>query len=527
MVFGSWVYNSDELTLDYFENMRNVDLNDYVPSGTWDIIDVPASIEYYNETRSNRTKVQMVYRIKMRRKSLFYVVNIIIPTFLISFLSVCVFYLPTDDGEKITLSLSILFALVVFFLLISKIIPPTSIVVPLISKYLLFTFIMNILSVLNTCIVIGFYFKELQLDLMPPWFRFLFLRLLPSLLFIKRPKTMEKFYMNETKKRAAAVAARALSMTASQEKPPPAIISTPPASAMIRHLHQPRCVLDYANSPLLLRSKNTLNRYQQTQANFDATVTTKTTVKPSGAWARDYEYVLSQKSSSQHEVVFTQDVLLSSSSSPSSSSSSKRASTKLISRLKPSNIEQSNDFIIVNYLKKKLTDKCKRDDNDDNGVYLVRGNLYDVEKLKRSPEMRRRFQMQKQKQAAAAAVNNDQPTQSANTNTYTNPNTSVRKQEEQQRKSALRASLNLNLKKIYYEKKTATTAKVDGKKPNQTPPHTGAPRRRNLITFDTFRFTERFTKLCRSVDYISNIYKEKAEMADVIIFIINMYCFIV
>lgn len=111
MIFGSWVYTSDELTLDYFENMRNVDLNDYVPSGTWDLIDVPASIEYYNDTSTNKSKALMIYKIKMRRKSLFYTVNIIVPTFLISFLSVCVFYLPTDDGEKITLSISLLFAL--------------------------------------------------------------------------------------------------------------------------------------------------------------------------------------------------------------------------------------------------------------------------------------------------------------------------------------------------------------------------------------------------------------------------------
>ena len=60
----------------------------------------------------------MVYKIALKRKSLFYSVNLIIPTFLISFLTVCVFYLPTGDGEKITLSLSLLFALVVFFLLI-------------------------------------------------------------------------------------------------------------------------------------------------------------------------------------------------------------------------------------------------------------------------------------------------------------------------------------------------------------------------------------------------------------------------
>ena len=111
MIFGSWVYNSEELTLDYFENMRHVDLNDYVPSGTWDLIEVPAIIEYYNDTTTNKTKMQMIYKIKMKRKSLFYTVNIIIPTFLISILSVCVFYLPTDDGEKITLSLSVLFAL--------------------------------------------------------------------------------------------------------------------------------------------------------------------------------------------------------------------------------------------------------------------------------------------------------------------------------------------------------------------------------------------------------------------------------
>ncbi|RNA33865.1 acetylcholine receptor subunit beta-like 1 [Brachionus plicatilis] len=188
MIFGSWVYDSNELVFDYFENMHHADLNDYVPSGTWDLVEVPALIEYYNHTTTKKMKTLMVYKIKMRRKSLFYIVNIIIPTFLISFLSVCVFYLPTDDGEKITLSLGMLFALVVFFLLISKIIPPTSIVVPLISKYLLFTFIMNILSVLNTCITINFYYKRLKIEQLPNWIRLLVTDFLPRMLFMKKRK---------------------------------------------------------------------------------------------------------------------------------------------------------------------------------------------------------------------------------------------------------------------------------------------------------------------------------------------------
>lgn len=192
MIFGSWVHNTDDLLLDYFQNMSYVVLNDYVPSGTWDLIDVPASLVYYNDTTSNKTKLQMVYKIKMRRKSLFYMVNIIIPTILLSSLSVCVFFLPTDDGEKITLSLGAMFALVVFFLLIAKIMPPTSNSVPLISKYLLFTFIMNILSVLNTCIIINLYYKKMDMDLwLHPWLKILILEILPLVLFLKRKQNTE------------------------------------------------------------------------------------------------------------------------------------------------------------------------------------------------------------------------------------------------------------------------------------------------------------------------------------------------
>ena len=87
--------------------------------------------------------------------------------------------------------------IVVFFLLISKIIPPTSIVVPLISKYLLIVFIMNILSVFTTCIVIKLYFKNLKFDLVHPWVYELFFNILPLILCIRRPKKLIRFKAEE------------------------------------------------------------------------------------------------------------------------------------------------------------------------------------------------------------------------------------------------------------------------------------------------------------------------------------------
>jgi hypothetical protein len=190
MRFGSWIYNSNELSLDYFEGMKHVDLNDYVASGMWDIVEAPAHIEFKNYTGSKKTKAQIVYKIKMKRKTLFYTINLIIPTFLISCLSICIFYLPCDEsgsGEKITLSLSILFALLVYFLLLTKRLPPTSVVVPLISKYLLFIFIMNVLSVFNTCLVISCYYKQPNVNLIHPWLRLIFIEILPKILFMQRP----------------------------------------------------------------------------------------------------------------------------------------------------------------------------------------------------------------------------------------------------------------------------------------------------------------------------------------------------
>ena len=43
----------------------------------------------------------IIFQIHLRRKTLFYVVNLIIPCVGISFLSVLVFYLPSDSGRQI------------------------------------------------------------------------------------------------------------------------------------------------------------------------------------------------------------------------------------------------------------------------------------------------------------------------------------------------------------------------------------------------------------------------------------------
>lgn len=123
--------------LHWYEGQDKVDLSDYVNSGTWNIMSCPGVYNYTYDPVEGHHKAQITFKLQLRRKTLFYTVNLIIPCVLISFLSVSVFYLPADAGEKMTMCISILLALIVFLLLVSKILPPTSVKIPLIAKYLL------------------------------------------------------------------------------------------------------------------------------------------------------------------------------------------------------------------------------------------------------------------------------------------------------------------------------------------------------------------------------------------------------
>ncbi|XP_076465102.1 acetylcholine receptor subunit beta-like 1 isoform X2 [Babylonia areolata] len=185
MKFGSWTFRGSALTYAFKDNMDKLDLNDYLKSGTWDIIDCPGKIETMPD-EFGESKQIIVFTFKVRRKTLFYTVNLIIPCVLISFVSVCVFALPADAGEKITLCISVLLALVVFLLLISKILPP-SLTIPLIAKYLLFCFVMNIVAILATVIIINRNYRTPRTHRMPYWVRVVFLNHLPRYLFMKRP----------------------------------------------------------------------------------------------------------------------------------------------------------------------------------------------------------------------------------------------------------------------------------------------------------------------------------------------------
>ncbi|XP_055852777.1 acetylcholine receptor subunit alpha-like isoform X2 [Episyrphus balteatus] len=192
---GSWTYDGFKVDLRHMDEQQGsnivdvgVDLSEFYMSVEWDILEVPAVRNEKFYTCCDEPYLDITFNITMRRKTLFYTVNIIIPCMGISFLTVLTFYLPSDSGEKVTLSISILISLHVFFLLVVEIIPPTSLVVPLLGKYLIFAMILVSISICVTVVVLNVHFRSPQTHRMAPWVKRVFINFLPKFLFIKRPK---------------------------------------------------------------------------------------------------------------------------------------------------------------------------------------------------------------------------------------------------------------------------------------------------------------------------------------------------
>ncbi|KAL2098209.1 hypothetical protein ACEWY4_007416 [Coilia grayii] len=198
MKFRSWTYDHTELDLVLTSDFASLD--DYMPSGEWDIVSLPGR---KNEDPHDITYLDVTYDFVIKRKPLFYTINLIIPCVLITSLAILVFYLPSDCGEKMTLCISVLLALTVFLLLISKIVPPTSLAVPLIGKYLMFTMVLVTFSIVTSVCVLNVHHRSPSTHRMPDWVCRVFLHRLPVFLFMRRPgssNVREKFRRRHLRK---------------------------------------------------------------------------------------------------------------------------------------------------------------------------------------------------------------------------------------------------------------------------------------------------------------------------------------
>ncbi|XP_058129059.1 neuronal acetylcholine receptor subunit alpha-7 isoform X5 [Anopheles ziemanni] len=186
MKFGSWTYDGNQLDL-VLNSDDGGDLSDFITNGEWYLIGMPGKKNTITYQCCPEPYVDITFTIQIRRRTLYYFFNLIVPCVLISSMALLGFTLPPDSGEKLTLGVTILLSLTVFLNLVAETLPQVSDAIPLLGTYFNCIMFMVASSVVLTVVVLNYHHRTADIHEMPPWIKSVFLQWLPWILRMGRP----------------------------------------------------------------------------------------------------------------------------------------------------------------------------------------------------------------------------------------------------------------------------------------------------------------------------------------------------
>ena len=146
----------------YVLSSTKIQTNYLTDNGAWDLVDSNAVLIKDQNTPS----FQMV----LNRKPGFVVLNIVCPIIFMSMLNILIFFIPTDSGERISYSITVLLAIAVLLTVVSDTLPKTSNPMSLYSYYLLSILVLSMCITICTIFSLRLYHKTVG-DSIGPWWK--------------------------------------------------------------------------------------------------------------------------------------------------------------------------------------------------------------------------------------------------------------------------------------------------------------------------------------------------------------------
>ncbi|KAL3083158.1 hypothetical protein niasHS_010960 [Heterodera schachtii] len=184
--FGSWTYSGFYVDLQPAEG--GFDTSEYLPNGEWALpMTTVARTEKFYDCCPNEPYPDLTFFLHMRRRTLYYGFNLIMPCLLTTTMSLLGFTLPPEAGEKITLQITVLLSICFFLSILSEMSPPTSEAVPLLGLFFSSCMLIVTASTVFTVYVLNLHYRTPETHEMGTKARALLLYWLPWVLRMERP----------------------------------------------------------------------------------------------------------------------------------------------------------------------------------------------------------------------------------------------------------------------------------------------------------------------------------------------------
>uniref|UniRef100_A0A8C4IVG7 5-hydroxytryptamine receptor 3A n=1 Tax=Dicentrarchus labrax TaxID=13489 RepID=A0A8C4IVG7_DICLA len=150
----SVIHSDKEIELFVFNNKSKIaDLRQDFIQYEWLFVNMTVST--IKDDSPGYTQSRIVYTINMKRRSILYIINFLLPILFFLFLDLTSFLISDIGGEKLSFKITVLLAVTVMQLILNDILPSSSDRVPLIALYCTGIFGLMMLSLVETIVVMN------------------------------------------------------------------------------------------------------------------------------------------------------------------------------------------------------------------------------------------------------------------------------------------------------------------------------------------------------------------------------------
>ncbi|XP_077112469.1 5-hydroxytryptamine receptor 3A-like [Ranitomeya variabilis] len=151
--------------------------------GEWELSYMSSS--YRMETDEEKEYAVLVFHIIFKRLSLYYVVNLIVPSVFLMILDIIGFYLPNESGERISFKITLLLGYSVFLIIVMDILPASSHTTPIIDIYFVVCMALLGISLAESILIFHIVSNKNSPCKVPMWVRKLVLERISKLIHRK------------------------------------------------------------------------------------------------------------------------------------------------------------------------------------------------------------------------------------------------------------------------------------------------------------------------------------------------------
>ncbi|NXJ04553.1 5HT3A protein, partial [Odontophorus gujanensis] len=185
LTFTSWLHNIHDINLSLWRQPELVkfDRSVFMNQGEWELLYVLSHFQEFS-VKSSDSYAEMKFYVVIRRRPLFYAINLLLPSIFLMVMDIVGFYLPPNSGERVSFKITLLLGYSVFLIIVSDTLPATAVGTPLIGIYFVVCMALLVISLTETIFIVRLVHKQDLQPHVPSWVKHLLLERATALLCI-------------------------------------------------------------------------------------------------------------------------------------------------------------------------------------------------------------------------------------------------------------------------------------------------------------------------------------------------------